>query len=222
MTENMTQDQGSGGKWIVLQRYDLAAGLLSEGHTSMAHVNSILKSLATVHGLLNDEFDEIYQNECKELEEYDLRLMELASDEDYLANRYDFSYRWFGSISSMLYRKKWDIETKALRRFYKVAGLSSNGRVSRVHVNYLLRSIQTIHDMLGELYDTPYFKMVAELVSDDRKIMAMRDEEQYLEARYNFCQKWLAALSGLLNRKGLVAPPKVVRQNETIGPEDSI
>ncbi len=149
MTENVTQDQGSGGKWIVLQRYDLSAGLLSEGHTSLAHVNGILKSLAAVHGLLNDEFDDIYKNECRELEEYDHQLIVLASDEDYLANRYDFCHRWFGSISSLLYSKKWDIETKALRRFYKVAGIASNGRVSRVHVNYLLRSIQTIHDMLG-------------------------------------------------------------------------
>ena len=222
MVENtQTQEDGEGGKWIIMQRYSLSADLLSQGTLNDRHVNQVLRSLSVVHALLSEEFDAVYEEQSRDLVKYDLELMPLR-EEDYLPNRYDFAHRWFSSISGLLMRKDWNIETKALRRFYKVAGIASNGRMSMGHVNYLLRSVQTVHDMFSELYDVPYISKVAELASDDRKIMVMQTDESYLDARYNYCQKWISALARLLNRKGLVAPPKVIKQNEEIGPEDSL
>ena len=221
LEKTQTEEKGDGGKWIILQRYSLAADLLSQGKLNSAHINKLLRTLSVVHGLLAEEQDAIYEDQCKDLVKFDNEVMQLR-EEDYLPNRYDFAHRWFGGISGLLMRKEWNIETKALRRFYKVAGIASDGRMSMGHVNYLLRSIQTVHDMLGELFDVPYISKVAELASDDRKIMAMKSDESYLDARYNYCQKWIAAIAGLLNRKGLVAPPKVIMQNEEIGPEDRL
>lgn len=215
------REEDEGGKWIVLQRLSLAADLLSQGRMNTAHVNKVLRSLSVIHALLSEETDAVYDNDCKDLVVFDEQVMNL-SEEDYLQNRYDFCHRWFASISGLLMRKGWNIQTKALRRFYKVAGIASEGRMSMGHLNYLVRSIQTVHDMFSEMYDVPYISKVAELSSDDRKIVAMRDDESYLVARYVFAQKWIAALSGLLNRKGMVAPPKVIMQNEEIGPEDTL
>ena len=83
MVENtQTQEDGEGGKWIIMQRYSLSADLLSQGTLNDRHVNQVLRSLSVVHALLSEEFDAVYEEQSRDLVKYDLELMPICYFQD--------------------------------------------------------------------------------------------------------------------------------------------
>lgn len=106
-----------------------------------------------------------------------------------------------------------------MKQYASITAIASSGILDNRSINGLLSSLLTIDRMLSDYYDPPYRDLRAKVAGDFQIIHEIQDNGKYLKDAYTAALAWIGAISGLMGRKGWLAPSSTIISEDYVGGE---